>query len=125
MPTCKNCGRTWDFEYSNDLCGAFCDGVWSQKLKVNKRDVEIDEQQSEIANLKSKIAKLQAELATYSSCRTADGQPYGPGSKVYYRDPTGYVQSLDVGVSFKTDSSSPEPVYHPYPVYSSREAADE
>ena len=93
MATCKNCGRTWDFEYSEDLCGAFCDGAGSQKMKVN-------------------------------NCRTADGQPYGPGSKVYYIDPTGYVQGLDVGVSFRTDSSVPEPVYHPYPVYSSREAAE-
>jgi hypothetical protein len=42
MPTCKNCGRTWNFEYSPDLCGAFCDGVWGQKLKVSARDAEIE-----------------------------------------------------------------------------------
>ena len=67
--------------------------------------------------------RLRAELENATG-KTADGKRYGRSSKVWYRDPTGYSQSLDVGLSFRTDSSVPEPVYCPYPVYSTREAAD-
>ena len=55
---------------------------------------------------------------------TKDGKPYGNGSKVFYIDATGYIQGLDVGLCFRTDSSVPSQVYHPYPVYSSHEAAE-
>jgi len=57
------------------------------------------------------------------SCKTTDGKRYGPGSKVYYVDPVGHVQGLYVVVSFRDDSSRPEPVYCPYPVYSTPDAA--
>ncbi len=55
---------------------------------------------------------------------TTDGQRYGRGSKVYYIDPVGYVQSLDVGLKFQTDSSAPEQVYYPYPVFANRANAE-
>jgi len=55
---------------------------------------------------------------------TEDGVPFGPGSKVYYVDPCGHVQGLDVGLRFQTDSSIPDMVYSPYPIYSTREATE-
>lgn len=58
------------------------------------------------------------------SLLTADGEAKYAGDKVYYVDPAGFVQGLDIGISFRTDSSVPETVYHPYPVYAHRENAE-
>ena len=55
---------------------------------------------------------------------TADGVQFSHGSKAYYIDPCGFVHGLDMGLSFRTDTSVPWQLYHPYPIYSSREAAE-
>jgi hypothetical protein len=57
--------------------------------------------------------------------RTADDERFGYGDKVYYVDPVGYVQGLDVSFSFKTDDSCPGMVYYPYPIYKQRENAEQ
>jgi len=85
---------------------------------MNQGDYEI-----QAAVQRTTIERLKAELAQRTGV-TADGVSYGRGSKVFYRDPTGYVQGLDVGLRFRTDSSVPEIVYSPYPVFSTREAAE-
>jgi hypothetical protein len=56
---------------------------------------------------------------------TVDGQLYGKGSKVFYRDLTGCIQGLDVRLAFATDASVPEIVFCPRMVYSTAEAARE
>ena len=57
---------------------------------------------------------------------TGDGVPIVPRSKVYYIDPVGYIQGLDVGRRmFATDSTVPSDVYTwPRYVYSTHEAAE-
>jgi len=69
--------------------------------------------------LQATVDRLHAMLGV-----TTDGETYGRSSKVYYVDPTGFVQGLDVSFRFSTDDSVPDPVFWPYPVYSTRAAAE-
>lgn len=74
-----------------------------------------------VANaIRSAIANIE-RLST-----TKDGHRVTPGMKLYYVDPTGYVQGVDVrGNEMLTDNSAPSPVYEPVSkMYADRKNAE-
>ena len=76
------------------------------------------EQAEEIERLRAIVEKLP---------QTADGMPVVPGMKVYQEDPSGCLQSYDVGGnSARTDDSIPTAAYlvFNHRCYSSLEAAE-
>ena len=96
------------------------------KSRENGRTVGMDEEKPFDLRLALEIERLRAivDRVNLGCGKTIDGKHYAPGDKVFYVDPCGEIQGLDVGMKYRTDSSVPEQVDWPHPVFSTREAAE-
>jgi len=103
----------------NELCDYYL-----RHYPVDGDDYDIDGLADDCKILAAEVERL-AKVIERLSGLSADGERYGYGDKVYYVDPCGFVQGLDVGFSFRTDSSVPSQVYYPYPVYKQHESAEQ
>jgi len=86
MSTCKRCGCEFDYDltrgtgYAPDLCGAFCDGVYSERkvsaLKIAGLMTQIDELRDERDALATELARLRRlEEAASTMYYTNHGSP--------------------------------------------------
>ncbi|MCK9569164.1 hypothetical protein M0R72_09500, partial [Candidatus Pacearchaeota archaeon] len=81
--TCKQCGLEYEYDdetgYSEDLCGAFCHGVNSQREKIERLTLELADRVTEVGQLNVSLRDKDAKIERLKSENTAmayDSQCY-------------------------------------------------
>lgn len=66
MAKCIQCGRTFAYNdevgYYHNLCCPLCDGIYSQRDKIERLTREVEARGARIAELEEDVASLKAEL---------------------------------------------------------------
>ena len=64
--TCKQCGLEYEYDdetgYSEDLCGAFCHGVNSQREKIERLTLELADRVTEVGQLNVSLRDKDAKI---------------------------------------------------------------